>query len=462
DGLERAAELVDDDRRERLALDVLRHDQQRATRLDDLLEDRQQILHGADLLVGDEDVRLLEHRLHPLGVGDHVGRQVALVELHALRELELEAERLALLDVHDAVLADLLDRVRDHVADLALARGDGGDAGDVLLAGDRGRLRLEVFDHLLDRGLDAALQRHRVRARSDVLQALADDRLREQGRRRGAVAGDVVRRRRDLAHELCALVLEHVLDLDLACDRDAVVRDGGRAELLVEHDIAALRAKRDPDRVGDGVDAALERAAGILVELQLLVRHVFLPSGTSYAVAPAGVRFPLPPVWTTFASTSDSRRIRTSSGGILISVPPYLEKTISSPSSRSIGRNFPLSSRKPGPTARTRPRCGFSFAVSGSTMPLVVVSSSSRTSTIRRSPSGCRFINASYDWNRWLRALVVGGSPPPGKAGTAGGAWAVPAHAPSSEVRTDFLAGPDLFWPAGPFTRRRFNGAYET
>jgi hypothetical protein len=30
--------------------------------------------------------------------------------------------------------------------------------------------------------------------------------------------------------------------------------------------------------------------------------------------------------------------------------------------------------------------------VSGRTMPLTVVSSSSRTSTIRRSPSGCKFI----------------------------------------------------------------------
>ena len=74
---------------------------------------------------------LVEHGLHALGVRDHVRRQVALVELHALGELELEAEGLALLDVHDAVLADLLDRVGDHVADLRVAGRDGRDAGDV-------------------------------------------------------------------------------------------------------------------------------------------------------------------------------------------------------------------------------------------------------------------------------------------------------------------------------------------
>ena len=104
---------------------------------------------------------------------------------------------------------------------------------------------------------------------------LADDRLREHGRRGGAVAGDVVRRRRHLAHELRALVLEDVLDLDLAGDRDPVVRDRRCAELLVEHDVAPLRAKGHLDRVGEDVHAALERAPRILVELQLLVSHVF-------------------------------------------------------------------------------------------------------------------------------------------------------------------------------------------
>src|SRR6059058_4110648 len=216
---------------------------------------------------------VLEDGLHPLGVGDHVRGQVALVELHALGELELEAERLALLDVDDAVLADLLDRVGDHVADLALARRDGGDAGDVLLAVDLLGLALEVLDDGVDRCLDAALEPHRVRARGDVLQALADDCLSEDGRRRGAVAGDVVGRRCDLADELRALVFEDVLDLDLTSNRDAVVGDGRRAELLVEHDVPALRAKGDLDRVREDVDAALERAPRILVELQLFVSH---------------------------------------------------------------------------------------------------------------------------------------------------------------------------------------------
>ena len=212
-------------------------------RLDDLLEHRQHVADGADLLVGDEDVGILEGRLHAVLVGDHVGRDVALVELHALGELEVHAERLALLDVDHAVLADLLDGVGDHVADLLVAGRDRRDAGDLVLAGDLLGLLADGRDDLVDGLLDAALERERVGAGRDVLQALADDRLGEHGRGRGAVAGDVVGRRGDLAHELGALVLEDVLDLDLTSDGHAVVRDGRGAELLVEDDVAALAGR---------------------------------------------------------------------------------------------------------------------------------------------------------------------------------------------------------------------------
>src|SRR5215217_3886636 len=274
DAGEGAAQLVHDERREGLALDVLGDDQQRAAGLDDLLEHGQQVADGADLLVGDEDLGILEHRLHALLVGDHVGRDVALVELHALGELEVHAEGLALLDVDHAVLADLLDGVGDHVADLLVAGGDRRHAGDLVLAGDLLGLRADVLDDLVDGGLDAALEAERVRAGGDVLEALADDRLSEHGRRGGAVARDVVGRRGDLAHELGALVLEDVLDLDLAGDGDAVVRDRGSTELLVEDDVAAAGAERDLDGVGDGVYAGLEGLAGVSLVLDFLVSHM--------------------------------------------------------------------------------------------------------------------------------------------------------------------------------------------
>ncbi len=112
---------------------------------------------------------------------------------------------------------------------------------------------------LVDGLLDAALERQRVGAGRDVLQALANDRLGEHGGGGGAVAGHVVGGGRHLAHQLSALVLEDVLDLDLTSDGHAVVGDRRGAELLVEHDVAALRAERDLDRVSDRVHARLQR-----------------------------------------------------------------------------------------------------------------------------------------------------------------------------------------------------------
>ena len=122
----------------------------------------------------------------------------------------------------------------------------------------------------VDGRLDAALEAHRVGAGGHVLEALAHDRLGQHGGGGGAIAGDVVGGRGHLAHELGALVLEDVLDLDLAGDGDAVVGDRGGAELLVEHHVAALGAEGHLDRVGQGVDPALERPAGVLVELDQL------------------------------------------------------------------------------------------------------------------------------------------------------------------------------------------------
>src|SRR3712207_7561573 len=71
---------------------------------------------------------------------------------------------------------------------------------------------------------------------------------------------------------------EDVLDLDLAGDGDAVVRDRRSAELLVEDDVAALGAERDLDGVGDRVDAGLrsEEHTSELQSRQYLVCRLLL------------------------------------------------------------------------------------------------------------------------------------------------------------------------------------------
>jgi hypothetical protein len=91
---EGAAELVDDQGGQRLALDVLGDDQQRLARLRDLLQDRDEVLDRRDLLLVDQDVGVLQDRLHRRRVGDEVGAEVAPVELHPLDPLDLGLQAL--------------------------------------------------------------------------------------------------------------------------------------------------------------------------------------------------------------------------------------------------------------------------------------------------------------------------------------------------------------------------------
>ncbi len=275
--LERATQLVHHQRRQRLALDVLRDDQEGLAALGDLLQHREQLLHRRDLLVVDEDVGVVQHRLHLLRVGHEVGRQVAAVELHAVHGLQRGLEALGLFDRDHAVLADLLHRIGDQVADfLVVVRGDAADLRDLLLAGRRYRERLELLDDGFDGLLDAALELHRVGARGDVLEAFAEDRLRQHGGGGGAVAGQVGGLGRDFLHHLRAHVLDRIGQLDFLGDGDAVLGDRRRAELLVDDDIPALRAEGDLHRLGQRVDAPLELGAGIGVKKQFLRCHCLI------------------------------------------------------------------------------------------------------------------------------------------------------------------------------------------
>ena len=115
--LQHAAELVDHQRRQGLALDVLGDDQQRLARWADLLQQRNQVADVADLLLVDQDQGVLQQAVHLRRAVDEVGREVALVELHPLDDLVGGLGGLAFLDGDHAVLADLLHRLGQQVAD---------------------------------------------------------------------------------------------------------------------------------------------------------------------------------------------------------------------------------------------------------------------------------------------------------------------------------------------------------
>src|SRR5207342_922206 len=165
--LDDAADGVDDERGQGLALDFLGDDQQR-------------LAHVGDLLVVQQDERVIQLGRHRLLVVDEVRRQVAAVELHALDDVEFIVQARAFFNGDDAFLADLVHGLGDQLADVLVGVGrdrtDLGDflggvagLGDVLELGDRGD----------DRLVHAALEVHRVHAGGDGFHAFADDRLGE-------------------------------------------------------------------------------------------------------------------------------------------------------------------------------------------------------------------------------------------------------------------------------------------
>ena len=122
---------------------------------------------------------------------------------------------------------------------------------------------------------DAALQEHGIGAGRHVLEALADDRLRQNGRGGRAVAGDIVGLGSRFLQQLGAHVFVRIFQFDFLGDGYAIMGDGGRAKLLVQCHVASLGTQGRADRIGYFVNAGLQLAACIFPENELLC-HGFL------------------------------------------------------------------------------------------------------------------------------------------------------------------------------------------
>ena len=276
--LEPAAKLVDDQSRKRFALDVLGDDEERTARLNHRFQNRKNCLEVRELLLVDEDVRVGQLDLHLFRVGDEIGRKIAAVELHAFDDIELELEPLGFLDRDHAFLADLLHRFGNLFADFPVIVGrNDPDLSDFVRSRNILGTRLEIFDHFLDRDIDAALQIHRVHSSGDRLHPFANDRLRKNRCSGRSVTGDVIGLRGHFAHHLSAHVLELVLKLDFLCDRDTVLGDPRCSEALVDDDVAALGPKRHADGVGENIDCPQDALTRIATEFHVFGSHVRLP-----------------------------------------------------------------------------------------------------------------------------------------------------------------------------------------
>jgi len=266
--------FVDDQRRQRLAVDLFADDEDGFAGVQHLLQDRHQILVAADFLLVDQDVGVFQVALHLLHVGDEVGRQVAAIELHAFDELVAGFQGLAFLNGDDAVLADLVHRLGDDASDfLVVIAGDRGHGLELLFLFDLDARLLEAFDDVFDGLLDAAFHEHGVAAGHDRTQPFVEDGLGQHRGGGGAVAGDVAGLGSHLADHAGAHVLVLVFQLDFLGHGDAVLGDGRRAEGFLQDDVASLGAEGDLDGLGQLANPATHGVTSFLVECDLLSSH---------------------------------------------------------------------------------------------------------------------------------------------------------------------------------------------
>src|SRR6185369_17061128 len=130
---------------------------------------------------------------------------------------------LRFLDRDDTVLAHLLHRLGDDVADGFVAVG--GDTADLRdhFTRDRMRQLLDFRYRNFDSLVDTALDGHRVGARGNSFDTLAKDRLSQNCGGSGTVARYVGGFRSHLPHQLRAHVLQRILQLNLFGEGDAIL-----------------------------------------------------------------------------------------------------------------------------------------------------------------------------------------------------------------------------------------------
>ena len=175
---QRAAQLVDNQRGQSFAFHIFRNDDKRATGLSNFLQNRKEILHGRDLLVEDQQVRIIHDRFHAIRVGHEVGGKVAAIELHAFHHVQRGFHAFGFLDRDDTFFANTLEGVSNVVTDGSVVVGrNRSDLGDLVPVLDFLADAAQMGYNGLDGFVDAALEVHRVGAGSNVLQTGGHDGL---------------------------------------------------------------------------------------------------------------------------------------------------------------------------------------------------------------------------------------------------------------------------------------------
>ena len=243
--------------------------------LGDLLQQGEQVLHGAHLLFVDEDDGLVQAGFHLLGVGDEVGGDIAPVKLHAFHHVQGGLHALGFFDGDDAFLTHLGHGVGDDVADGSVVVGaDGAHLGDFFLAPAGFADLMQLLHYLGHCHVDAPFQGHGVGAGSHQARAFPVDGLGQDGGGGGAVAGHIRGLGGHFLNHLGPHVLELIFQFNLFGHGNPVLGDRRGAEGFFQDHVAAFGTQGYLHRLRQGIDPPQHGLPGLDVIFNLFSSHV--------------------------------------------------------------------------------------------------------------------------------------------------------------------------------------------
>ena len=275
--VERPANLVQYQGWQSFTGNVVSNDQKRTAFLNNGLQQRQNVLNIADLLVSNQNVWIVQIRFHLVRVGYHVLRHVATVKAHPFNHVNRRVNATAVFNRDYAIVADLFHSIGNQFTNFRVSSRDGSNLRNVILALHFMTHLVQFFNGSLGSLVDTATNANRVSTGSNVLHPSVNDGLRQNGCRRRTVTGVVIGLGSNFRNEFGTHVLKVIFQFNVLGDRNPIVSNRRRAIALFQNNVATLRTDRRLNRIGQLIYPTQHCLACIFRKLNFFCHFRFSP-----------------------------------------------------------------------------------------------------------------------------------------------------------------------------------------
>ncbi len=195
-----------------------------------------------------------------------------MVELHSFHEFHFESESLACFYAKYSILADFLEDIGDHRANLAILSRDRGNCLLLFALADRLLHLIELDGDSFHSLHDSVLNGDGVLATAKVLETFLHDGVRQDRCGCGSVSRCVVRLCCSFFYQLSTEVLECIWEFDFFRNSHTVFGNCGSAPGFCDRDVTTQWSHGCRDSIGELGDAFEDLRASVGAEEELL-RH---------------------------------------------------------------------------------------------------------------------------------------------------------------------------------------------